>query len=42
MKLDFTKECDDNIGSGWRKSFQKDCTVYQASKYMLQNSVVDS
>jgi hypothetical protein len=37
-----TKEYDDNIGSGCRKVFQKDCTVYQASKYILQNSVVDN
>ena len=41
MKLAFTEECDYNIGSGWWKIFQKDCTVYQASKYILQNSVVD-
>ena len=42
MKLAFTKEYDDNIGSGCWKIFQKDCTVYPASKYILQNSVVDS
>jgi len=42
MKLAFTKECDENIGSGWWKIFQKDCTVYQASKYILQNSVADN
>lgn len=41
-KLAFTEEYDDNIGSGYWKIFQKDCTVYQASKYILQNSVVDS
>jgi hypothetical protein len=41
-KLAFTKEYDENIGSGCWKIFQKDCTVYQASKYILQNSVVDN
>jgi hypothetical protein len=42
LKLAFIKEYDDNIGSGCWKIFQKDCTVYQASKYILQNSVADN
>jgi len=42
MKLAFPKEYDDNIGSEWWKIFQKDFTAYQASKYILQNSVDDN
>jgi len=42
LKLAFPKEYDDNIGSEWWKIFQKDFTVYQASKYILQNSVDDN
>ena len=41
-ELASTKEYDDNIGSDCWKVFQKDCTVYQGSKYVLQISVVDS